>query len=178
VADRGDLYRYELTYDGDHRRAYADSLTELCGALIEGYEPSEITDRLLSEGVPVDRLEDLVGGELDEMRIVHTVGVQVRLQADINAQASLEDLRELQVATLRGDRVTQPAVDRWDAPVPLVLSTHDYQPQGDRPRPDGNIIWLDPRDEATFLGTLEAAGLVRLAEHQGLDGEEDLGPID
>ncbi len=160
----GQPYRYELTYNGDHRRAYADTLTELCGALIEGYEPDEITQRLVDEDVPDERLETLVTGELDELRIVHTVGVQVRLQAGINAQAPIDQLVDEQQQLLRGDRVTQPSIESWDSDVPLVLSAHDYQPDGDLPRPSGNLIWLDPRDESTFIESLEAAGLVRLAE--------------
>jgi|GEM_PF-872851 len=170
-------FRYELTYDGDYRRAYAATLTELCGALIEGYDPAEIGQRLQAEGVPAEQLEDLVTGELDELRIVQAVAVQVRLQADLNARAPLDDFTQDQLAVLRGDRVTQPAIDSWDAPVPLVLSTHDYQPQGDLPKPDGNIIWLDPRDEATFIESLDASGVVRLAEHVGPEPGEGLAPI-
>ena len=170
-------FRYELTYDGDHRRAYAATLTELCGALIEGYDPAEIGQRLQAEGVPSEHLEDLVTGELDELRIVHAVTVQVRLQADLNARALLDDLTQDQLAVLRGGRVTQPAIDSWDAPVALVLSTHDYQPHGDLPKPDGNIIWLDPRDESTFVESLDTAGVVRLAEHVGPEPGEGLAPI-
>ena len=100
-----------------------------------------------------------------------------RLQADLNAQGPLDDLSPDQVAVLRGDRVTQPAIAEWNGPIPLVLSAHDYQPDGPRPRPGGDIIWLDPRDEATFLASMEAAGLVRLAEHVGPGREENLSPI-
>ena len=170
-------FRYELTYDGDHLRAYAATITELCATLIEGYDPAEISERLQAEGVPSEQLEDLVTGELDELRIVHAVTIQVRLQADLNALANLDDLAHDQLAVLRGGRVIQPAIDSWEAPVPLVLSTHDYQPYGDLPKPDGNIIWLDPRDEATFIESLDAAGVVRLAEHVGPEPGESLAPI-
>ena len=164
LSKTGRPYRYELTYSGDHRRAYADTLSELCGALIEGYDPDEITQRLGDEDVPNFQLEALVTGELDELRIVHSVGVQVRLQAEINAQAPIDQLPSDQLQLLRGDRVTQPSIGHWDSDVPLVLSAHDYQPDGDIPRPTGDIIWLDPRDESTYIQTLEAAGLIRLAE--------------
>ena len=160
----GQPYRYELTYDGDHRRAYAETLTELCSALIEGYDPEAITQRLVDEDVPDTQLETLVTGELDELRIVHAVGVQVRLQAAINAHAPIDQLPPDQRQLLRNDRVTQPSIDHWDSEIPLVLSAHDYQPDGDMPRPTGEIIWLDPRDESTYLSTLEAAGVVRIAE--------------
>ncbi len=164
LSKTGRPYRYELTYNGDHRRAYADTLSELCGALIEGYDSDAITQRLVDEDVPDDQLEALVTGELDELRIVHAVGVQVRLQAEINAQAPIDQLPSDQLELLRGDRVTQPSIGHWDSDVPLVLSAHDYQPDGDIPRPTGDIIWLDPRDESTYIQTLEAAGLIRLAE--------------
>ena len=175
VSDTGDPYRYELTYSGDYYRAYADSLTELCSALIEGYDPAGIAEQLRRQDVTPGRLEQLVTATLDELRIVHAVSVQVRLQADINTGFDLDDVPAEQVRVLRGDRVTQPAISQWDSPVPLVLSTHDYQPDGDLAVPDGNIIWLDPRDEAAMLTTFQTAGLVRLAEHD--DREEEITPV-
>ena len=145
------------------RRNPGDPPSELCGALIEDYDPAAITQRLSDEDVPADQLEAQVTGELDELRILHTVGIQVRLQADINAHEPIHQLPADQQQVLRGNRVTQPAITLWDAAVPLVLSAHDYRPEGELARPTGNIIWLDPRDEATFLESLASAGLVRLA---------------
>ena len=135
VATDDHPFRYELTYDGDHRRAYAATLTELCATLIEGYDPAEISERLQAEGVPSEQLEDLVTGELDELRIVHAVTVQVRLQADLNARAHLDDLTQHQLGVLRGNRVTQPSVDSWDATVPLVLSPTTTNPMATCPSP-------------------------------------------
>ena len=91
------------------------------------------------------------------------------MPADINAQEPIDQLPGDQQTVLRGDRVTQPAITRWDAAVPLVLSAHDYLPDGELARPTGNIIWLDPRDEATFLESLASAGIVRLAASINLE---------
>lgn len=172
IPDQGGSYRFELSYSDDYRRAYADTLTELCGALIEGYDPAAIAEHLSGQGVPNDQLETEVLGECDELRILYAVGVQVRLQAAINAVEPIEDLPPEQQAKLFGDRVHQPAIDHWDADIPIVLSTHDYQPYGPLHKPDGNIIWIDPRDESTFLISLGAAGIVRLAERINEDPQE------
>lgn len=50
----------------------------------------------------------------------------------------------------------------WTANLPIfALATH-YAPVTGMPRPEGNIIWLDPTDETTFLDALATAGLIRL----------------
>lgn len=46
----------------------------------------------------------------------------------------------------------------WDDPsLPLVLVATDYGPATDRPRPTGNVAWVDPSTETTFLDSLVAA---------------------
>jgi len=170
--ESGEPYRYELTYRGGYRRAYADTLAELCGALIDGYDPAAIAARLETDGTGRDQVDDLVEVELGALRIRHAVNAQVEIQAQLNSRWPVDDLGEPQRRVLRGDRTTQPAVTRWEEPVPLVLSTHGYQPDTDQPRPDGNVIWLDPRHEAALLASLHDAGAVRLAERVGPEREE------
>ncbi|MDA8342412.1 MAG: hypothetical protein M0007_09350, partial [Actinomycetota bacterium] len=48
----------------------------------------------------------------------------------------------------------------WTCPIPLVLFVTDYAPYSARPTPSGNIIWIDPTTELTFMDSLNALGVV------------------
>ncbi len=50
----------------------------------------------------------------------------------------------------------------WAGAIPLVaLATH-YEPYTDRPRPLGEVMFVDPSTELTFLQSLESLGLLQL----------------
>ena len=51
-----------------------------------------------------------------------------------------------------------PEFEVWSHQVPLVLIATDYAPATDRPRPGGNIQWIDPATELTLLKSLAAIG--------------------
>lgn len=165
---QGQLYRYEMIYDSGHRRAYANTLTELCTALIEEYDPDTIAARLADQHPASAQRDRHTNRTLDRLRILYTVKVQIWLQALINSQADLDHVTPHQRGVLRGQRTTQPAIDHWHTSVPLVLSTHEYQPHGPLAKPDGNIIWINPRDEQTLLTTLNKTGWIHLAEATAL----------
>ena len=158
----GQLYKYELIHDADHRRSYANTLTELCTALIQEYDTDAITAQLDDQHLKTAECASHINTELDRLRILYTIKVQIWLQALINSQTNLDQLTPHQQNVLRGQRITQPAINHWNAPVPLVLSAHEYQPHGPLTKPDGNIIWINPRDDRTFLTTLNQAGWIHL----------------
>lgn len=54
---------------------------------------------------------------------------------------------------------------RWDHQVTLVLVSTGYAPYTATPRPEGRILWLDPYTEATYLASLEEAGVIELHRH-------------
>ena len=162
----GQLYKYEMIHDGGHRRSYANNLTELCAALIENYNPHQLDNQHLT---PTQR-DSHINRELDHLRILYAVKVQTWLQALINTQDNLNQLTPHQQATLRSPRTTQPAINHWNAPIPLVLSAHEYQPHGPHTKPHGNIIWLNPRDEQTLLTTLHKTGWIHLSEPDPASG--------
>ena len=54
---------------------------------------------------------------------------------------------------------------RWDHEVTLVLVATGYAPYTANARPEGRILWLDPYTEATYLASLEEAGVVELHRH-------------
>lgn len=49
----------------------------------------------------------------------------------------------------------------WDRPVPLILIATDYAPFTDRPCPTGNVLFLDPSTELSFMVSLDTLGLVK-----------------
>jgi hypothetical protein len=146
----GTPYRFEMIFDGFGYRAYADTLAELCEALIEGY--GELTD---------DRTRY-------KARIVNAVTHQVQLQAALNAQGDLEACTEAEREVLLGPRHLQPQVASWDCAIPLVLVDVYYKPVGELPRPGGrsdghpNVIWLSPATEEVYLRSLAEVGAIVL----------------
>lgn len=53
----------------------------------------------------------------------------------------------------------------WNLSVPLVLLRNNYEPYTTRPLPAGNIVWLDPSTEMTYLQSLHAVGVLTMMEH-------------
>lgn len=51
---------------------------------------------------------------------------------------------------------------RWDEPVPLVLIATDYAPFTDALAPAGNVKFINPADERSFLDTLMDVEMVDL----------------
>ncbi|MCC7078882.1 MAG: hypothetical protein IT198_17335 [Acidimicrobiia bacterium] len=145
----GSPYRFEMLYDGFTRRAYADTLTDLCRALIPDYDP------------------DAGDEDLATARILYAVRAQVELQAEICAATDLSGCSSAERSILLGNRTEQPHIAIWTADIPLVLVDIDYEPLGTRPRPTGNIIWLEPIDEHTLLTSLHRAGIIHLNEARG-----------
>ena len=110
VRPDGTLYRFEMIYDGAKYRAYADSATELCEALIPGYE----------------HLED--PAEQATARIEFAVAQQVALQAAILAESHRSACTDDERDVLLSPRHVPPQLEIWEADVPLVLVDLYYEP--------------------------------------------------
>jgi hypothetical protein len=144
----GHPFTFELIYADGRWRAYAETTSELLAFLIPGYDQLE---------GPAERLQ---------ARIRYAVDVQVALQARLAAHGDLRGCAPDQQALLLGSRDQPPVIERWSAPVPLLLITSFYQPAGPHVRPvedGGEVWWLDPDDEWSLLESLAAAGWVGLA---------------
>jgi hypothetical protein len=50
----------------------------------------------------------------------------------------------------------------WSYPVPLVLVASGYALYTATARPSGNVLWIDPYTETTYLDGLVGAGLLEL----------------
>ncbi|MET8867939.1 hypothetical protein ABZW11_33825 [Nonomuraea sp. NPDC004580] len=140
----GTPYRYEMIHAAGALRGYADEPAELVAMLIPGY------------GALGDDSERAVA------RIRLALDVQVRLQAEL-AAGRLGECGPEERAALLGGRHEPPTPAEWTAPVPLVLITSYYRPEGTLPRPSGpeeSQVWLDPADDWTLLTSLHAAGVI------------------
>ena len=152
----GTLYRFEMIFDGGRYRAYADTATELCEQLIDGY--ADLDDDVAQAAA----------------RIQHAVRAQVLLQAAIVAEADLSGCSSQERELLLGPRHVPPQLEVWEAEVPLVLVDSYYEPLGRLPQPrgrprnggteDSNLIWLRPGDEAELLTSLADAGVLVISE--------------
>ena len=166
VHEDGTRYPYAMHFDGAKYIGFADSPTELLGLLIEGYE-------------------DLDPQEQQVARIRLAIGVQVAVQAQINAEAdpdAWDALSEAEQALLNGPRFEQPhgwgdpegMGDVWESEsIPLVLVETGYAPYTDVDKPISgvadvlnppNILWLRPVEEWEFLTSVANTGYIDLFE--------------
>lgn len=133
---------------------YTDSLTDVVGAVIDGYSDLGDTDS--------DHDEALA------MRYDHTVRLAQFFQASVNSAsaeviAAMSDDELGDVFASKGSVVVS---REWTSQVPLFLVATDYAPFTARPAPTGNVVLLDPSTEMTFVQALVAFGLVELvAKH-------------
>ncbi|WP_159599117.1 hypothetical protein [Agromyces humi] len=143
LKDDGTPWPFALN-TGD-RTVYADTLTDLAAELIPGYA----------------ELPDSYDGDVDAfIARVHAASmIANRSQAQLIAATEWFDLaaanEEVATALLapRGQATNQYA-GNWDGPVPLVLVSTDYAPYTDVPLPTGDVSFIDPTDEQTFIHSL------------------------
>jgi hypothetical protein len=147
----GQPYQYEMIYGS--WRGYGDTLEELAGLLITGYDELGTEDQRL------------------RARLRYAADVQVPLQADIAASGNLAACSDAERTALLGARDKPPAVTSWQAPVPLVLVSAFYAPAGTLPRPEAakgsEIIWIDPQTAESLLTSLTAAGWITVSGRSG-----------
>jgi len=60
-----------------------------------------------------------------------------------------------------------PFTGEWTDRVPLVLLRTDYAPFSAYEAPSGNVLYIDPYTETTFLDSLDALGLFKVIVREG-----------
>jgi hypothetical protein len=149
----GTAFRYELITLTEGTRSYADGLDELVDALISGYS-------------------GFTAAEKKRARRQLAEGLRPRLQASLISRFGTAacDSAQRKVLFATEGPVKLAA---WTGPVPLVLVSAWYAPEGQSPRPKGRvatpehpagIVWLETDSERALLDSLAAAGLVVLSE--------------
>jgi hypothetical protein len=154
----------------------ADSVTEIIEATLPGYADLKFVDgagnvEFIDEGNDVAlvmRYVDLIG---------YAAGLQESLvgtaieRGDFDPALASEDVLTAlfaeRIVPFEGVPLTDDVNDErvnleWELEVPLVLMTSDYVPFTERPAPTGNIVWLDPTTELTYLRSLDRLGVMKL----------------
>ena len=142
-----------MTREG--RVVLADSRTELVEDLIEGYADLPDTDAGNDEAL--------------YMRYTSVTDIADQIQQIIAAQAvndgtfdhTVESEDNLTVIfTPRKEKIT--GFSPWTHVVPLILISTDYAPFTSEPLPEGNIKFLNPFTETTYLDSLSELGVIDL----------------
>jgi hypothetical protein len=150
----GRNFAFAMYFAGGSLAAFADTVTELLGALIDEYEQASPEEQ-------------------DLMRIVFAQTVAAQVQAQV-----LLDVDRDQVSASEWDALTtprrlpQPAVPWWTSDVPLVVVETSYSPYTDVPAPvssrgsgaaqSDNLWWVRPAEEEDFLISLHEVGYLKL----------------
>lgn len=150
VRDDGTDYPFAMVHE--NRVTFADTRAELVGYLTGG-QPCDDGDALFTRYLAcvsyANKLQPRLAAAADEAGV-------------FSAQTASESV----LTALFEDRYKK--VDnftKWNQEVPLVLVASGYAPYTGNPRPSGNIIWLDPFTDETFLDTLSAAGVIEFHDH-------------
>lgn len=150
---------YRLTHDATTRQS--GSLTDLIGHLIPGY--ASIPDGPEGDDAALlARWEHAVATANLVQQVV--IGASVEI-GDLDVNAASEDV----LTVLFADRINPVEAGEWSEKVPLVLVASSYAPFTDREPPTGNVRWINPHNERTFLESLAAVGAI---EFEATDVDE------
>lgn len=135
---------------------YADTATEIIDVGIPGYAEMDRDTALIT------RYDDIVAyaDALQECLVAQAIE-----KGYFDPTAVSEDI----LTTVMCERFIpyEPLVDElpleWPGDLPpLVLLRSDYTPFSDRPVPTGNVVWLDPSTELSYLMSLNSIGVINL----------------
>jgi hypothetical protein len=155
-------FAHMMIHDG--RYIYADTFTELVGAIIDDYD-----------GIPATREGD---EEAWIQRYLYGASIIAVLQSEINAQAAgngaLAQCTPEQIEVLFKDK-QQPFVGvdgypHWDCPVPLIVIDAHYVPVNEEhPAPTGRVAVFAIDTEDQFIMSLDRFGLIGYGFREGDD---------
>lgn len=144
----GDESRFALSFFD--RTVEADTLTELTAALIAGYSDDETAALLQRHAAAVG----LVNARQADLAV-----------AAVEAGERIDQIGEEHLTALFAsrDEVVEVPEGKWELEtVPLLLMATDYEPYTDRVKPIGNVQFVDPANERSFLGSLSDVGALTL----------------
>jgi hypothetical protein len=153
VREDGTPFPFALAWED--RAVLADTRTELTAELIEGYAELPETE----EG----DAEALFARYRTSVQIANTL--QQVLAANATEEGTFDPSLESEdvltaLFTDRAEKIDE--IADWAHAVPLVLMATEYAPYGTATKPTGNVLWVDPFTETTFLQTLSELGVVEL----------------
>ena len=133
---------------------FADTIAELVGAVIEGYDPE------VSEDGIVQAFNDRTDFAVQQANARQ--GLLALVAADEGEFNPDEESEESLTAIFADRDEFVPVVELWAGKVPLVLIATEYAPYSEIPRPDGNVQWIDPYTDLTLLTSLAALGVLQV----------------
>ncbi|MET4144342.1 hypothetical protein [Arthrobacter sp. UYCo732] len=154
VREDGTGYPFALAWED--KAVLAESRTELTAELIEGYAELPETE----EG----DTEALYARYRTSVQIANTL--QQVLAANATEEGTFDPSLQSEdvltaIFTDRAEKIDE--IAEWaNTDVPLVLVATEYAPYGTAPKPTGNVLWVDPFTETTFLDTLSEIGIIEL----------------
>lgn len=154
VREDGTAYPFALAWED--KAVLAETRTELTAELIEGYADLPATE----EG----DTEALYARYRTSVQIANTL--QQVLAANATEEGKFDPSLQSEdtltaIFTDRAEKIDE--IAEWtNADVPLVLVATEYAPYGTAAKPSGNVLFIDPFTETTFLDTLSEIGIVEL----------------
>jgi hypothetical protein len=163
VNSAGEQYLHVL--DRPEDSVYADTVTDICETLIPGYDELDHT--------PDGDAEALVLRYDASVVIADDIQEQLLAQAsaDSKAQLSDEDLALVQASRHKAVRLDSV----WEKPVPLILISTHYAPYTELPAPDGEIGFINPHSEVSFLESTSQLGIWNYTDLRKVPDEEPIG---
>lgn len=158
VSPTGEPFRFALVR-GD-TTVFSDSVTDLVAAVIPGYgQVADDEDALLARW----RCAAATATEVQQLMAAgHDLDPAVESEETLTA-----------IFTDRADTLPDGVLTgSWTHDVPLVLLATDYEPFTPKPRPQGNIIWVDSSTERSFLGSLVGLGVAQFYAHEPRTGSD------
>lgn len=160
VRDNGSPYPFALAYES--RVILSDTRTDLVASLIEGYADLPHTEagdeealymRYRSVTDVADQFQQIIAAQAVE---------EGRFDYMLESEANLTAL-----FTPRTKKISE--FSPWNHPVPLILIATDYAPFRSEPLPEGNVKFLNPYTETTYLQSLSDLGVIELLINEDAD---------
>ena len=152
--DGGEWVHVMILHDGS--MVYADTAAEVLSEMLPGYQD---TDEPARRRLRVRHAQQ-VAGLVQRLELERGIA-EGGLDPSDPSQAALEQILTTDKSVSLGlelpDAPGRPA--DWLPPVPLVLVTTGYAPHTKYPQIGGNVVWIDPADEADYLASLHRTGI-------------------
>lgn len=157
----GSSFPFAMAYQD--RAVLADTRTELVADLIKDYADLPDSDEGNADAL-VARFETGVHVADQFQQIIAAQHVE---EGKFDTKVESEDTLTA-IFTPRREKLGE--IAPWTHVVPLVLISTDYAPFTEVPAPEGNILWVNPYTETTFLNTLNDLGVIELFINESDEG--------
>lgn len=152
LREDGTAYPFALAWDD--RAVLAETRTELTAELIEGYADLPKTEEGDTEALYARyRAAVHIANSLQQV-----LAAKATEEGTFDPSLQSEDTLTA-LFTDRAEKIDE--IAEWtNKDVPLVLVATEYAPYATATKPTGNVLWVNPFTETTFLDSLSTLGFV------------------